>query len=98
MIRLTITDRAIADLFEILDYIQEQNAAAATDMDDRFWREFDFLCDFPGAGHSRSDVQDVRYRFRCIKSYVICYRVDGSDLRILRVLHGARDFRHIEFE
>ena len=46
----------------------------------------------------RADVRDDRYRFKRVKSFVICYRVDESDLRVVRVLHGARDFRRIRFE
>ena len=98
MMQLSVTPRAITDLSEILDYIQQQNPSAAIDIEQGFWREFDFLCEFPNTGHVRKDAGGSRYRFQCLKSYVICYRIEDHKLRILRILHGARDFRQIEFE
>jgi len=49
----------------------------------------------PGIGHSRTDVEDPRYRFWRIHSYIIAYRIDTKPITIARVLHGARDFRRI---
>jgi plasmid stabilization system protein ParE len=49
----------------------------------------------PGMGHRRTDVRDQRYHFWRVRSYIIAYRYDANDLTIVRVLHGARDFRTI---
>jgi len=96
--RLIIAEQAVQDLTVILEYIGKDRPESAKRIEERFWREFDLLCEMPGVGHRRSDVSDERYRFKRVKSFIICYRVDGADLRVTRVLHGARDFRQIEFE
>lgn len=98
MMRLLVSDQALSDLVEILEYIRNDRPPAAERMDERFWREFDFLCEYPFAGHMRADVRDERYRFKRVKSFLVCYRIEQSDLRIVRVLHGARDFRNVKFE
>lgn len=96
--RLLVSHQALCDMADILDYIRKDRPTAAERMNERFWREFDFLCELPTAGHMRADVRDDRYRFKRVKSFVICYRVDGAELRVVRILHGARDFRRIQFE
>ena len=98
MMRLVIADKALQDLTGIIGYIRNDRPETANRIEERFWREFDSLCEMPGVGHRRTDVADDRYRFKRVKSFIICYRIDGSDLRVVRVLHGARDFRRIEFE
>jgi plasmid stabilization system protein ParE len=46
-------------------------------------------------GHTRPDVKDKRYLFWAVGSYVIAYRVEQKALVVIRVLHGARDFRRL---
>jgi plasmid stabilization system protein ParE len=40
-------------------------------------------------------VEDKRYRFWVVGSYVIAYRVEETELLVVRVIHGARDFRRL---
>lgn len=47
----------------------------------------------PGIGHRRRDVADPRDRFHPVGKYVIAYRMEGDAMRVVRVVHGARDFR-----
>ena len=96
--RLLVSDQALDDMAGIVDYVRRDRPVAAERLNQRFWQEFDFLCELPTAGHMRADVRDDRYRFKRVKSFVICYRIDGTDLRVVRVLHGARDFRRVKFE
>jgi plasmid stabilization system protein ParE len=98
MMRLVVSDQALTDMVELLEYIRNDRPSAAERMHDRLWRELDFLCEHPFIGHLREDVRDDRYRFKRVKSCLICYRLDGSDLRVVRILHGARDFRRVQFE
>jgi plasmid stabilization system protein ParE len=46
-------------------------------------------------GHIRADVHDKRYLFWALGKYVIVYRIEGKELVVVRVLHGARDFRKL---
>jgi plasmid stabilization system protein ParE len=64
-------------------------------LDERFHAAMKQLAQFPGMGHSRADVSDARYLFWAVEKYVIAYRIEAKELVIVRVLHGARDFRRI---
>jgi hypothetical protein len=58
-------------------------------------RRYPKLARFPGLGHTRPDVADKRYLFWAEGKYVIAYRLEDEELVVIRVLHGARDFRKI---
>ena len=88
-----ISLRANADIESLCDYIAKDNPAAAETLDERIHQVIRLLARFPGMGHTRPDVPDERYRFHSVGNYVIAYRVDGKTLVVVRVLHGARDFR-----
>jgi toxin ParE1/3/4 len=91
----TISRQASRDIEQICDHIAEDNPAAADRLDGRVHRAIQMLAKFPGMGHTRSDVLDKQYLFWSIASYVIANRIDQDALRIVRVLHGARNFRQL---
>ena len=88
-----ISRRADADVRAICDRIAEDNPDAADRLDERIHTAIQTLARFPGMGHSRADVADPRYLFWAVGNYVIAYRTEGKELLVVRVLHGARDFR-----
>jgi plasmid stabilization system protein ParE len=45
--------------------------------------------------HRRADVSDPQYRFWSVGNYVIAYRIEGDEVIVIRVVHGARDFRKL---
>jgi toxin ParE1/3/4 len=90
-----ISRRADSDIERICDRIAEDNPDAADRLDDRIHHAIQQLAEVPGMGHSRSDVEDERYRFWVVASFVIAYRIEKSELLVVRVLHGARDFRRL---
>ncbi len=90
-----ISPQADADLESICNYVARDNPEAADRLDTRIHTVLQLLAQFPGMGHMRSDVQDKRYSFWTVGSYVIAYRMDKTDLIVVRVLHGARDLRNI---
>lgn len=90
-----ISRRANIDIERACDRVAEHNPAAAERLDEQIHRAVQFLAEFPGTGHTRTDVADKRYRFWVVGSYVIAYRVEGTELVVIRVLHGARDFRKL---
>ena len=51
------------------------------------------LAENPRLGHTRADVDDRRYRFWRVHSYLIAYRLENDTLLVIRVLHGSRDIR-----
>jgi len=46
-------------------------------------------------GRARAEVQDPRYRFWKVYSYLIAYRPEATTLVVVRVIHGARDLRKL---
>ena len=87
--------RANADLEAIWDYIAKDNPAAADHLELRIHITIEMLSQFPRMGRPRKDVSDKRYLFFSVGAYVIAYRMDGMQLIVVRVLHGARDFRNL---
>lgn len=90
-----ITPRARKDLVDIVDYIIEQNPKVAVQLIDAIDKSFERLAAVPGMGHRRADVPDLRYRFWNVKPYIIAYRFDDESLTVVRVVHGARNFRKL---
>jgi plasmid stabilization system protein ParE len=90
-----ISRTAQTDLESICDYIAASNPDAADRLDEHIHKAIQRLADFPGLGHARPDVTDKRYLFWAVGNYVIAYRVEKGELVVVRVLHGARDFRRI---
>lgn len=90
-----ISRKADTDIERICDYIAEGNPDAADRLDQQIHRAIQLLAKFPGMGHTRPDVQDKRYLFRAVGNYVIAYRLEKKELVVVRVVHGARDFRKL---
>jgi toxin ParE1/3/4 len=90
-----ISHRANADVEAICDYIAKDDPTAASRLDELIHSTIQLLAQFPGMGHGRLDVQDKRYLFWTVSSYVIAYRMQGKQLLAVRVLHGARNFRNV---
>jgi toxin ParE1/3/4 len=91
-----ISKRADKDLDDIWFYIAAQTGV---DIADRIDREIhdavERLAQWPGIGHQRADVPSGTYRFWSVYQYLIVYRMQGSTLIVVRVIHGSRDLRRI---
>jgi toxin ParE1/3/4 len=90
-----ISRRADKDIEQICTYIAKDNVTAADELDEKLHETMGLLAQFPRTGHKRPDVHDERYQFWSVGNYVICYRMEGETLLVVRVVHGARDFRGI---
>ena len=90
-----ISRRADTDIERICDRIAKDNPGGADRLDEQIHRAIQLLAEFPGMGHTRADVEDKRYLFWPVGSYTIAYRVEQKELVVVRVLHGARDFRRL---
>lgn len=85
----------------IWDYIASdlQNVSAAERMVNRIMDDVDHLENHAELGALLSSIADVEsdYRFLVTGSYLIFYRVQGSDVYVDRVLYGRRDYLRILF-
>jgi plasmid stabilization system protein ParE len=95
MRKLLIQPQARLDLLEIWNYIARDNVTAADRVGVALEAAMLDLVAVPGMGHTRTDVDDPRYRFWHVYSYVIAYRYDDKSLTVVRVVHGRRDFRRL---
>ena len=81
------------DLDELWYYIATQSGSAeiADRLVDAITRRFFLLSGYPEAGRKRDHDLRPGVRTFPVGEYLIAYRLDGSDVLILRVLRGSRD-------
>lgn len=81
--------RAIRDVVDIAEYIQQHEPRAAREIYLRIVAATDLLDKHPEMGRE-GRVSGTRELVVTGTRYVVAYRVRGSRVQILRVLHGAR--------
>jgi len=87
-----LSSRAIRDLEEITDWIARESGLHRSELfHAQVVRSFANLVRFPRSGHQREDLTAKAVLFRTVGSYLIVYRPDNVPLRVLRIVHGARD-------
>ena len=89
-----LTRRARLDTLDIWSYIAQENESAADRLIDRLTRQFQLLGENPYAGRARDELRPG-YRSFAAGQYVIFYKVSGSTVMLLRVLHGRRDIESL---
>ena len=89
------------DLDDIWDYIvsELQNRTAAERVIGRIMDAVDQLQTFAEMGSPLSSIADMgtNYRFLVSGSYMVFYRVQGSDVYVDRVLYGRSDYMKVLF-
>ena len=95
------TPEAEDDLAGIKEYITEQleNPIAAVNTVMSITKRIRRLEQFPDMGAHVSSVVSIvtDYRFLVCGNYLAFYRIDGNDVKIIRVLYGRRDYVRILF-
>ena len=94
MPRVEQTSRARLDVAEIGEYVAKDNPAAAMRLLERFDQKFEMLARQPLMGEMRDEISPG-IRQLTVGSYVILYRPLSDGVRIVRVVHGARDFESL---
>ncbi len=95
MAKLLRTPQADVDLTDIWTYIARENPAAADKLIRKINDTFELLATNPEIG-IRQD--ELRPGLRCKpvrKNYLVFYEVASDDIRILRVMHGARKYEDL---
>jgi toxin ParE1/3/4 len=95
MARIERTTQANLDLLEIYNYYAEQRSADAAE---RMLRSIADTCEqiaaMPGMGRSREELAPGLRSFPS-GSYILYYRPLEDGIRLLRVLHGARNIEDL---
>jgi len=84
------TRQARQDLIDIWHTIADDDIGAADGMLDRIDAVCALLADDPGLGPAREDIRPG-LRYFVVAPYLILYRIRGSDVEVVRVVHGRRD-------
>lgn len=84
-------DLAVDDLAEIAGYISQDNPDAARRIVKRLWTAVKALTDQPEMGRP-GRISGTRELVVSNTPFIVPYRVVGSQIEILRVFHGARDW------
>lgn len=87
--RIRYSLNASMDLAEIFAYIASDNPKAASAVVGRVQEVVARLALFPGSGHL-SDVPGVRIAPLIRFPYSVYYAVEGDELLVLHIRHGAR--------
>lgn len=96
MSRFLLTPAATADLTSIRDYVARDSVTTARRVLREIRQTMRSLASRPGMGHVREELTtDPDLRFWPIYSYLIVYYPEPRPIRIVRVLHGARDVERI---
>jgi plasmid stabilization system protein ParE len=87
-----LSPEARDDLQEIWAYIAQDNPAAADQLEADIYAAFGLLAENPRLGHKRPDLTDEPVRFWPVRgNYLVVYFYEAEAVKIVRVLHGARD-------
>ena len=90
MTPVLLSPAAIRDVDEIGDYIASDNPVAAVKFIQTIRKRCAALSTQPRSGRARPELRND-LRSVPFDSYVIFYSIGEYDLRIERILHGARD-------
>ena len=84
------TPEAVADRDSIFDYIEADNPAAALALDELFEEKASRLNDHPLMG--RKGREAGTRELVAHRNYLLVYDLAGDKVRVLRVLHAARQW------
>lgn len=86
--------RSLRDLLEISDYIAKDNPVAAAKTLDRLEEACRQLAATPTIGFPHEEIPEELLVWP-VGSYVIIFRIETDGIGIARIVHGARDLRHL---
>ncbi|MCL6558052.1 MAG: type II toxin-antitoxin system RelE/ParE family toxin [Firmicutes bacterium] len=95
---ISITDAAEQDLAEIVDYIANDNPAAALKLAENIEQSILQLEDFPLIGTTPKNRRLTRkgYRILIVESYLVFYvLLDNGTVEIRRIISGKRDYQFL---
>lgn len=94
MKQVLVAPEAEADLDEISDFISLDNPERAESFVGEIMKRFSIISERPQSFPARPDLmQDMRSALHA--KYIILFVEYESHIRIIRVLHGARDFDEV---
>ena len=90
--RVVWTGNAKTSLEDAISYVAKDDQSAALNLLDRILAKAESLGTFSERGRMVPELARPEVREVLIHSYRLLYHVTASEVRILSLLHGARDF------
>ena len=97
MKRHLISQPAIKDLEEIIDYFSSRNLEAGERFINEFEKKCKYLANFPNIGPSYDHLK-ASLRGLSLAGYIIFYRIIDDGIEIIRVVSGYRDLESLFLE
>ncbi len=94
MKRHLISQPAIRDLENIVDYFSKYDVEAGEKFLTEFEKKCQYLASYPNIGRSYDDLQPF-LRGLNLGKYIIFYRIIDNGIEIVRVLSGYRDLESL---
>lgn len=91
--KVTWAPSALDDIDAIAEFISRDSVDRAALFVTRMFEITDRLQEFPLSGRVIPEIGDQNCREIIYGSYRIMYRVEGNEVWITGVVHGARDFK-----
>ena len=88
--KLEISSEGISDLGEIWDYIANDSSANADRFVEQIYQKCVEISELDGIGRSREELYPGLFSIS-FRKYIIFFQRADSCVRIIRILHGARD-------
>jgi toxin ParE1/3/4 len=87
-----LSPEARDDLQGIWVYIAQDNPAAADKLEGDIYAACELLAKSPHLGHKRPDLTEEPVLFWPVRGqYLVIYLAEAEPLKIVRILHGARN-------
>jgi addiction module RelE/StbE family toxin len=93
--RIIWTPEAYRDLEGIFEFIARDSVAIAISVIERILARIDDLRDFPLMGAKVREWKISPYRHLIEARYRIIYRIEAGVVRLIAIVHGARDLKRI---
>lgn len=84
---------ALADVDAIAEYIARDSVDQAALFATRLLEATDRLVEFPESGRTIPEIGDPSCREVVVGAYRIMYRVEGGDVWVTGIIHGAQDWK-----
>lgn len=94
MKRYIISQPAIRDLEEIVDYFSTRNIEAGEKFILKFEKKCKYIADFPNIGRSYDDIKPS-LRGLPLAGYIIFYRIVDDGVEIIRIVSGYRNLESL---
>ena len=89
-----VTPLAQSDLDGIWDHVAADSPTAADRLLERFRETFAILARHPAMGQTRDELRPGLRSFS-VRKYVVFFQFIEERLRVVRVIHGARDVANL---